>query len=136
MSLTDRVELSVDGLSRPAAHYSDVVCHGGLCYLSGLLPLDVDGRLVGGDDVSRQAAQVMTNMGLALKQVGSTFLDLLKINVYLTSVGDRAAFDAVRRAFFGATKPASTLVQISALAVPGAKIEIEAVAIMRRANGT
>lgn len=129
MTALDRSEVSIEGLSKPTAHFSDAVRHNGLCYFSGLLALDGEGRLVGGEDVSRQATQIMTNMAIGLKQVGSDFSQLLKINVYLTSMADRVAFDAVRRAFFGETKPASTLVEVSALAVPGARIEIEAIAI-------
>lgn len=125
-----REEHSIEGLSKPTAHYSDAVSHGDVCYLAGLLPLDANGKLVGGDDVSLQAEQVLRNMAIALKQFGCTFADLVKINVYLTSIGDRARFDAVRRTFFGAAKPASTLVEVSALAVPGARIEIEAIAAL------
>lgn len=127
----ERTEHSIYGLSKPAAHYSDLVSFGGLVYMSGLLAVDSDGTLVGGDDVSEQSEQVFRNMALGLQKMGCDFADLLKINVYLTSVRDRAAFDAIRRLHFGATKPASTLVEVSALAVPGAKIEVEAIAALK-----
>ena len=63
---------------------------------------------------------------------GATFADVLKVTVYLTDISDRPLINPVRQEFFGSTRPASTLVQVSALAIPGAKVEIEAVA---RANG-
>jgi reactive intermediate/imine deaminase len=127
-----RIEHRFDALGKPTAHYSDAVSFGGILYLAGLLPLDQNGSLVGADDITAQAEQVFRNIRAGLEQVGCSFDDVLKITVYLTSVQDRGKVDAVRRASFGTTKPASTLVEISALAVPGAKIEIEAIAALRK----
>jgi reactive intermediate/imine deaminase len=127
-----RTEYCIDGLSKPTAHYSQAVSHGGLYYVSGVLPIDRNGALSGGDDITAQAEQVFSNVGATLEQVGCTFADLLKITIFLTSVQDRAKVDAVRRAVLGHAKPASTLVEISALAVEGAKIEIEATAALPR----
>ena len=52
------------------------------------------------------------------------------MTVFLTDVDDREAINPVRQEFFGETRPASTLVEVSRLAIPGAKLEIEAVAIL------
>ena len=52
------------------------------------------------------------------------------MTVFLTDVDDRPLINPVRQAFFGVARPASTLVEISRLAVPGAKIEVEAVAVL------
>jgi 2-iminobutanoate/2-iminopropanoate deaminase len=133
-AMNERQEHFIEGLSRPTAHYSDAVTHGDVCYLAGLLPLDANGKLAGGDDISLQAEQVLQNMSTALAQFGCTFADLIKINVYLTAIGDRAGFDAIRRKFFGTARPASTLVEVTALAVPGAKIEVEAIAALTSAR--
>jgi 2-iminobutanoate/2-iminopropanoate deaminase len=51
--------------------------------------------------------------------------------VYLTDVDDRPRIDPVRREFFGDARPASTLVEASRLAIPGARIEIDAIAVVR-----
>ena len=61
---------------------------------------------------------------------GSSFADVAKVTVFLTDVDDRAKINPVRQEFFGDTRPASTLVEVSALAIPGAKIEVEAVAVV------
>jgi 2-iminobutanoate/2-iminopropanoate deaminase len=53
-----------------------------------------------------------------------------KVTVYLTDIDDRPRINPVRREFFGETRPASTLVEVSRLAIPGAKVEIEAVAVV------
>ena len=85
-------------------------------------------RLVGGADVVAQARQVFANLGAVLDAAGASFADVVKVTVYLTDIGDRAAINPVRQEVFGETRPASTLVEISALVTPGAKVEIDAVA--------
>jgi 2-iminobutanoate/2-iminopropanoate deaminase len=74
---------------------------------------------------------VFENVGAVLVAGGSTFAAVVKMTVFLTDVDDRARINAVRQELFGETRPASTLVQISALAIPGAKIEVEAIAVVR-----
>jgi 2-iminobutanoate/2-iminopropanoate deaminase len=61
---------------------------------------------------------------------GAAFGDVAKVTVFLTDVDDRARVNPVRQEVFGAARPASTLVEISRLAVPGALIEIECVAAL------
>jgi reactive intermediate/imine deaminase len=122
-----REELRVEGLAEPLSHYTDAVKAGGLLFLSGLVPVDENGNVVG-EDAAEQARQVFRNMELVLKAAGCGFEDVVKVTNFLLDVGDRAAINPVRREFFGDARPASTLVEVSALAVPGALLEIEAVA--------
>jgi 2-iminobutanoate/2-iminopropanoate deaminase len=122
-----REEYRVEGLAEPISHYTDAVSAGGLLFLSGLVPLDEQGKLVG-EDVAGQARQVFRNMELVLKAAGCGFGDVVKVTAFLLNVDDRPAINPVRKEFFGEARPASTLVEISALAVPGALLEIEAVA--------
>jgi enamine deaminase RidA (YjgF/YER057c/UK114 family) len=128
---TKRIEHRIEALSKPSAHYSEAVSYGGLYYVAGILPLDGAGALFGADDITAQAEQVFRNIEATLVQAGCGFADVLKMTVFLTSIGDRAKVDAVRRVVFGPTKPAATLVEITALAVPGAKIEIEVTAALK-----
>ena len=83
--------------------------------------------MVGGEDVGAQARQVFRNMKLVLDAAGASFADILKVTVYLLDVNDRAKINPVRKEFFGAARPASTLIGVSELAIPGMKVEIEAV---------
>jgi reactive intermediate/imine deaminase len=130
--LTRREEIRAAGQPQPLSHYTDAVrVEGPLLFVSGVVPVDEDGRLVGGDDIVAQARQVFANMGAVLAAGGSTFADVVKVTVFLTDVDDRARINGVRQDVFGETRPASTLVEISALAIPGAKIEVEAVAVVR-----
>jgi 2-iminobutanoate/2-iminopropanoate deaminase len=69
-------------------------------------------------------------MSDVLAAAGCTFADVVKVTVFLTDIADRPLVNPVREEFFGETRPASTLVEISALVIPGAKIEVEAVALV------
>ena len=127
-----REEIRVPGQAEPISHYTDAVRAGDLLFLSGIVPVDAAGSLVGGDDVVEQARQVFRNMGAVLSAAGARPQDVVKVTVFLTDVDDRAAINPVRQEFFGEARPASTLVEIGRLAVPGARIEVEAVAVLRR----
>ena len=123
-----RREVMVEGLAPPISHYADAVAAGNTLYISGIIPVDERGELVGGDDVVAQVRQVFANMRRVLDAVGATPADVVKVTVYLLDIDDRAAINPVRQEFFGDARPASTLVEVGALAVPGARVEIEAVA--------
>lgn len=123
-----REEYRVEGLAEPISHYTDAVRAGNLLFISGIVPVDGDGKLVGEGDVAEQTRQVFRNMQLVLEAAGCGFDDIVKVVLYLVNVDDRPAINPVRVEFFGDARPASTLVEVSALAVPGALLEIEAVA--------
>ena len=125
-----REEFHVEGMSVPISHYADAVRAGELLFVSGCVPVDADGNLVGGDDVVAQARRVFENIGAVLAAAGAGPADVVKVTLFLTDVDDRPRINPVRQEFFGDTRPASTLVEVSRLAIPGAKIEVEAVAIV------
>ncbi len=126
-----REEYRVEGLPEPLSHYTDAVRAGDLLFVSGIVPVDEAGQLVGGDDVVAQATAVFESLRLVLAAAGAGPADVVKVTVFLTDVDDRPLINPVRQAFFGEARPASTLVEISRLAIPGAKIEVEAVAVLR-----
>jgi reactive intermediate/imine deaminase len=129
--VSEREEIRVPGQPEPISHYTDAVRAGELLFVSGCVPVDADGRLVGGDDVVAQARQTFANVGAVLAAGGLSFSDVVKVTVFLTDVDDRPKINPVRQEFFGDTRPASTLVEVSRLAIPGARIEVEAVALVR-----
>jgi 2-iminobutanoate/2-iminopropanoate deaminase len=126
--MSDREELRVPTLPEPLSHYTDAVRAGDLLFLSGVVSVDGEGRLVGEGDVVAQARQVFHLIGEVLAAAGATFADVAKVTVFVTDVDDRARINPVRQEAFGEARPASTLVEISRLAVPGALIEVECVA--------
>jgi 2-iminobutanoate/2-iminopropanoate deaminase len=127
-----RREYRVESQAEPISHYTDAVEADGLLFVSGILPVDGERGLVGGDDVVEQARQVFRNMGAVLGAAGASFADVVKVTVFLTDVDDRSRINPARQEVFGETRPASTLVEISRLALPGAKIEVECVALLPR----
>jgi 2-iminobutanoate/2-iminopropanoate deaminase len=127
-----RREYRVPGLPEPISHYTDAVEANGLLFVSGCVPVDGDGRLVGGGDVLAQARQVFVNIGTVLSAADMEFADVVKVTVFLLDIEDRPQINTVRQEVFGDARPASTLVEVSRLAIPGAKLEIEAVACSTR----
>jgi reactive intermediate/imine deaminase len=122
-----RQEFMVEGVAPPISHYCDAVRFGDLLFISGVPPTDAKGKVVGGDDVAEQTRQVFRNMKLVLDEAGASFADILKVTVYLLDVNDRSKINPVRKEVFGDARPASTLIGVSELAIPGMKVEIEAV---------
>ncbi|HEU0336820.1 MAG TPA: RidA family protein [Gaiellaceae bacterium] len=125
-----RQEYRVPGQAEPISHFTDAVRAGELLFVSGIVPVDERRKLVGGDDVVEQARQVFRNMEAVLAAAGCAFADVVKVTVFLTDVDDRPLVNPVRQEAFGESRPASTLVEVSALVIPGARIEVEAVALV------
>ena len=125
-----REEIRVAGHAEPISHYTDAVRAGDLLFVSGVVAVDSEGRLVGGDDVVAQARHVFESMRTVLGAAGCGFADVVKVTIFLTDVDDRPRINPVRQEVFGAARPASTLVEVSRLAVEGAKIEVEAIAAL------
>jgi len=125
-----REELRVEGLPEPISHYTDAVRAGELLFVSGIVAVDARGELVGGSDVVAQAEQVFALLGRVLDAAGAGPADVVKVTVYVIDIDDRPRINPVRQRFFGAARPASTLVEVSGLAVAGARLEVEAVALL------
>ena len=67
-----REEYRIEGLPEPLSHYTDAVRAGDLLFVSGIVPVDGEGRLVGGGDVVAQATQVFESLRLVLAAAGAT----------------------------------------------------------------
>ncbi|MDA0276068.1 MAG: RidA family protein [Proteobacteria bacterium] len=127
-------EFMLPGLPTPISHYCDAVQWGDLLFISGMAPIDAQGRVVS-DDVVAQTRQVFENLKAALDAASASFADVLKVTVYLTDVNDRVKINPVRKEYFGEARPASTLIGINQLAIPGMKVEIEAVVGLHNQKG-
>lgn len=124
-----REEIYLDDLSEPISHYTHAVKSDHLVFVSGLTAAGRDGKIVG-DDAAAQTEVILTNLDRILRAAGSRLDLVCKVTVYLTDIDDRPVINPVRQRFFGDARPASTLIEISRLALPGAKVEIEAVAAL------
>jgi 2-iminobutanoate/2-iminopropanoate deaminase len=130
--VTDRQEFRVEGLPEPFSHYTDAVSVGDVLFVSGCVSVDDRGEVVGLGNVVAQARRVFLNLGLVLEAAGSRFSEVVKVTIFLTNIDDRALINPVRQEFFGEARPASTLVEVSALVLPEFLIEVEAVASIPR----
>lgn len=122
--------IQVTGLAEPIGPFANAVEAGGFLYISGMLSLDANGDFVGVGDVVRQTEQVLDNVGAVLRSAGATFDDVVRVGVYVRSMADRPAINTVRRRYFGDSLPTATMVEVGALAIPDALVEIEAVAYL------
>jgi reactive intermediate/imine deaminase len=128
MSGQGRQEVRVEGAHEPISHYTHAVISGNLVFVSGCVAADGHGELIGGDDPAAQTRQVLENLAAILSAAGTSLASVLKMTVYLTDIDDRPKINPVRQEFFGDVRPASTLIEVSRLALPGAKVEIDVVA--------
>jgi enamine deaminase RidA (YjgF/YER057c/UK114 family) len=102
-------------------------------YTAGQVSIDERGELVGAGDLAAQTEQAMRNVGLALAAAGANFGDIVKITTYVVNYKpeDRVIIGRARTPFFAkGALPASTLVGVSALALPEWLVEIEAIAVV------
>jgi len=119
-----------DGMP-PTNGYSHAVAFTGrMVIVSGQVPLDAQGRLVGQDDPAAQITQVFENLRTALAAAGASMSQVVKLTVFLTDLADLADFRRVRDEFItGQAPPASSLVQVSGLVNPAFRVEVEALAV-------
>ncbi|HEY2966543.1 MAG TPA: RidA family protein [Actinomycetota bacterium] len=99
-------------------------------HVSGQIAIDLEGNLVGPGDLRAQTRQVFENLRAILEAHGATFADVVKIGTYLTTLDDLAGMREVRSEYLTSEPPASTAVQVVALVLPEALIEIDLVAVV------
>jgi 2-iminobutanoate/2-iminopropanoate deaminase len=98
--------------------------------ISGQIAIDIEGNLVGPGDLRAQTRQVFENLNAILEANGATFADVVKIGTYLTTLDELAGMREVRGEYLTAEPPASTAVQVVALVVPDAMIEVDLLAVV------
>jgi reactive intermediate/imine deaminase len=131
-AVSERRFLSPDTLPRPFG-YSHVVDApaGRIVYVSGQVPLDTAGELVGAGDFAAQARQVFVNLNAALEAAGVGWDDVVKLNFFVTDLSEIAALREIRDEYVNTEQPpASTLVQVAALFRPDVMFEADAVAVV------
>ena len=116
----------VAGELAPVSHYCHVVKAGGFIWLSGMVGMKVDGTIPEGTVEQFQIA--LKTIDTCLRQAGGKPNQIVKVQVFMTDISERASINPIRIEYFGEHKPASTLVEVSALVDPRMKVEIEAVA--------
>jgi len=131
MPAPDRRFLSPDTLPRPFG-YSQVVDApaGRLVFLSGQVPLDAAGNLVGEGDFAAQVRQVFENLTAALGAADAAWSDVVKLDYFVRDICEVAALRTIRDEYVNTEQPpASTLVEVSRLFRDDVLVEIQAVAV-------
>ena len=114
----------------PVASYSQAVRAGKFVFCSGQIPIDPRTHELVSGGIQVQTQRVLDNLGAVLTEAGLGYGDVVKCTVFLVDLADFAGFDSAYAHYFGASPPARSTVQVAGLP-RGARIELEAIALMR-----
>lgn len=118
----------VPGEPAPFSHYCHVVRAGNQIFLSGAVGIAADGSIPSG--TAEQFQLALASLDHCLRHAGGLPEHVAKVNIYMTRIGERGLINPFRQAYFGVHRPASTLVEVSALVDPRLAVEIEAIAVL------
>jgi reactive intermediate/imine deaminase len=116
-----------DTAPKPAGHYAQAVACGDLVFVSGQLPVTLDGKIIADKSFEDQARLALANLLAIVKAAGSSPERVLKVTVFLAGVEYWPKFNALYAEAFGDARPARSVVPVPALHY-GALIELEAIA--------
>ncbi|MGH7090447.1 MAG: RidA family protein [Stellaceae bacterium] len=120
-------------LSRPSGHFSQATmaeAKGRIVFLSGMTARGADGKIVGAGDIEAQTRQVCENLKAAIEAAGGTMDDICRIDVFIRNMEHFEQIHKIRRQYFNAPAPASTMVEVCKMTSPEALIEINAIAVI------
>ena len=120
--------ITIPNILQPVSHYCHAVESIGIIWISGLVGMNYDGTIP--VSTKDQFDIAIKDLNTCLEAVGGSSKEVVKVRIFLTDISDRTIINPKRIQYFGDHKPASTLVEISALVDPRMKVKIEAEAMV------
>jgi 2-iminobutanoate/2-iminopropanoate deaminase len=126
-------QITSSKLRQPNGHFSQatmIEARGKLVFISGMTARCADGSIAGIGNVELQTRQVCENLKAAVEEAGGTLEDVCRVDVYVRNMEHFDAIHKVRREYFNAPAPASTMVEVCKMTSPEYLIEINAIAVL------
>jgi 2-iminobutanoate/2-iminopropanoate deaminase len=131
-----KTQITSKKLRQPNGHFSQatrIAAKGDLVFISGMTARTVDGSIAGVGNVEVQTRQVCENLKAAVEEAGGTLDDIVRVDVYVRNMEHFETIHKVRREYFKAPAPASTMVEVCKMTSPDYLIEINAIAVLSNA---
>ena len=126
-------QVTSEKIRQPSGHFSQAIAieaKGKLVFISGMTSRRADGTIAGVGDIEAQTRQVCENLKSAVEAAGGTMDDICRVDVYVRNMEHFENIHKVRREYFKAPPPASTMVEVAKMTSPDYLIEISAIAVI------
>ena len=127
-------QVRTEKIREPSGHFSQAIAieaKGKLLFISGMTARRPDGTIAGIGDIEAQTRQVCENIKSAVEAAGGSMDDVCRVDVYVRNIEHFDKIHKVRREYFKAPAPASTMVEVTKLVSPDYLIEISAIALVQ-----